>query len=54
MNREEVKEIWGKPKDINKTVGKYGIDEQWCYGNVLHGTDRYAYFENGVLTSWQE
>ena len=39
---------WGIPVDINKTVGSWGVHEQWVYG------DKYLYFENGVLTSWQE
>jgi hypothetical protein len=37
----------GKPEDINKSEGSYGTNEQWVYKN------RYVYFENGKLTSWQ-
>lgn len=38
---------WGKPSKINRSVGSYGIHEQWVYSNA------YVYFRNGVLTSWQ-
>lgn len=53
MNREMVRASWGEPGDINKSVGSYGVHEQWIYGDYT--TDRYfLYFENGILTSWQE
>ena len=39
----------GTPNDINKSVGSWGTNEQWVYGGGL-----YLYFENGILTSWQE
>lgn len=38
---------WGEPNDINRSVGSWGVQEQWCYENS------YLYFENGRLTSWQ-
>ncbi|MDX5326070.1 MAG: hypothetical protein LPK80_07390 [Bacteroidota bacterium] len=38
----------GSPKDINKNTGSWGVNEQWVYD------DKYLYFENGKLTSWQE
>jgi hypothetical protein len=41
-------ESWGKPSDINRSVGSWGVHEQWIYG------DTYLYFEDGVLTSWQD
>ena len=37
----------GKPIKINKTVGSWGVHEQWIYYN------KYLYFENGVLSSYQ-
>ena len=40
---------WGKPSDINRTITKYGINEQWVYDD-----NRYLYFENGKLTSIQD
>jgi hypothetical protein len=38
----------GTPEKINRDVGAWGVHEQWVYG------DTYLYFENGILTSWQE
>jgi len=39
----------GLPDDINKSVGSWGVHEQWIYKKY----DLYLYFENGVLTSYQ-
>ena len=39
---------WGKPQRINNTTNKWGVKQQWVYGN-----GNYLYFENGVLTSIQ-
>lgn len=38
----------GKPNDINKSVGSWGIHEQWVYDDGF-----YCYFENGILKSYQ-
>ncbi len=38
--------IWSKPSNINKTVTKNTIYEQYCYNG-----NRYLYFENNILTS---
>lgn len=49
MTAEQVQQSWGKPKDINRSVGSWGVHEQWVYyGN------KYLYFENDILTSWQD
>lgn len=48
MSKEAVILSWGKPDDIHKTVGSWGVHEQWIYGS------QYVYFENGILTSWQD
>ena len=39
-------EAWGKPNEINKSTGSWGVHEQWVYG-----LGSYLYFENGKLTS---
>jgi len=53
MSQGMVIASWGHPDDINKSVGSYGVHEQWIYS--YYSTDRYLlYFENDVLTSWQE
>lgn len=49
MTAEMAKLSWGKPEQINRDVGPWGVHEQWVYGN-----DQYLYFENDVLTSWQD
>lgn len=43
----------GNPRDINKTVTANKNHEQWVYGDVLYGAN-YLYFEDGILTSYQE
>lgn len=37
----------GSPKDNNRSVGSWGIHEQWVYNGL------YLYFENGKLKSYQ-
>lgn len=38
----------GIPQEINRTIGSWGIHEQWVY------KDSYYYFENGKMTSYQK
>ena len=49
MTKEQVRESWGKPNGINKTVDISGIREQWIYKNTY-----FLYFKNDILKSWQE
>jgi len=50
---EQVVCAWGRPSDINRTVGSWGVHEQWVY---QHGDCSMTclYFEDGVLTSFQD
>lgn len=48
MKDAMAKESWGDPEVINRTVGSWGVREQWVYPD-----ENYLYFENGVLTHWQ-
>jgi hypothetical protein len=48
MNKEMIIDILGEPKDINRDIGSWGVHEQWVYEK------KYLYFENGILTSWQD
>lgn len=48
MTTDMVVEAWGRPEDINRTVGSWGVHEQWVYSN------NYLYFEDDILTSWQD
>lgn len=40
----------GHPDKINKTVGSWGVHEQWIYEK----RNLYLYFEDGILTSYQQ
>ena len=52
MTQEQVIMSLGKPDDINRTVGEWGVHEQWIYGTIPYS--RYLYFENYKLTSMQD
>ena len=49
FTKEMCIEAWGEPYDINRTVTKNGVHEQWVYG-----IGRYLYFEGNVLTAIQD
>lgn len=50
MTEGMVLESWGYPSEgINKTVGSFGVHEQWCYIN-----NKFLYFENKKLTVIQD
>jgi len=49
MTDEEVRGAWGEPDDINRSVGAWGVKEQWVYRRLK---DAYVYIANGVLVSW--
>jgi hypothetical protein len=38
----------GSTRNKNKSVGKWGVNEQWVYYKD------YLYFENGILESYQK
>jgi hypothetical protein len=48
MNKEMATISLGTPNKVNRTVGAWGVREQWVYET------NYLYFENGVLTSYQD
>ncbi len=41
---------WGRPEKINKTIGEWGVHEQWVYRQ----NGSYLYFENGKLKTIQD
>jgi len=51
MTTEQVLLSWGNPNDVNRSVGSWGVHEQWVYG---YSSRTYLYFENGILTSWSD
>jgi len=50
MTKKMAKESLGRPTDINRSKGPWGTKEQWVY----QYQEIYLYFENGVLTSFQD
>lgn len=47
MDAAQVRAALGAPDDINRSVGSFGVHEQWVYDGI------YVYLEDGVVTSWQ-
>ncbi|KOP84086.1 hypothetical protein LIS82_22385 [Cytobacillus solani] len=54
MTMEQVLLSWGYPDDVNSYDSDYIALEQWVYGDILDGAAIYLYFDNGIVTSWQE
>lgn len=52
MNACAALAAWGNPSDIHETATGSGDFIQWVYGDPLYGA-QYLYFENGVITSFQ-
>jgi amino acid transporter len=52
MTKDQATESWGKPHEINRTVYSSGVHEQWVMFDSIYTP--YLYFENGILTSWQD
>lgn len=49
---EMVIESLGYPDKVNRSVGSWGVHEQWIY-RYKYSDDTYLYFENGILKSFQ-
>lgn len=47
MTAEQLKASWGAPERNNRSVGSWGVHEQWVYPS------NYVYLANGKVTSWQ-
>jgi len=52
MSSDQVLASWGRPDKIHRSVGRWGVHEQWIYGKTPYAY--YLYFENDKLVSWQE
>lgn len=48
MTKEMCIASWGRPQDINRTTGTFGVHEQWVYN-----LKSYLYFEKDILTTIQ-
>ncbi len=67
MDVRQVLASRGRPLDINRSTGSYGVHEQWVYVGVeinarmqasrkemlLDHRYAYIYFENEIVVSWQ-
>jgi len=54
MTEEQAVDLLGLPQDKNRSVGSWGVHEQWVFKKKKHNHDTYLYFENGILTSYQD
>lgn len=54
MTKEQVIMAWGEPDDTNRTVNAQGTREQWIYGDWSRSKPTFLYFNNGILTGWQD
>jgi len=48
MTDEMVRDGWGDPDRIDRNVEKWGVFDQWNYGNITF------FFRDGKLTDWEE
>jgi hypothetical protein len=54
MTDKEVLKLTGRPLNINRSVGSWGVQEQWVIEMPPSFKKLYLYFKNGILTSWQQ
>lgn len=55
MTEGRVLDCLGAPNHVNRSVGSWGVHEQWVYGSYTwYSSLTYLYFENGILTSWSD
>ena len=48
MTDEMVSDGWGDPDRIDRNVKKWGVFEQWNYGNITF------FFRDAKFTDWEE
>jgi hypothetical protein len=53
MTKEMVLLSWGNPVDIRPQSTK-DVREKWIYSTSRSDKSAYAYFENDILTGWEE
>jgi hypothetical protein len=55
MTLDQALFSWGRPYDIDKKEGSWGVYEKWIYDvSYIGSTRRYLYFKNGKLVEWNE
>ena len=52
ISRDELIKLCGQTSNINKTVSKYGVREQWVY--EIGAYNVYFYLDDGLVTSYQD
>ncbi len=50
MTADQLTASWGRATDVNRTIGSWGVHEQWVYRE----SNTYVYLEDGKVTSWQD
>lgn len=53
MSEKALLASWGRPSDINKSVGSFGVHKQYVYRGGSYSDSTYVYLEDGEVTSWQ-
>lgn len=53
MTTDQVERSWGKPTRRNIKQYQNIRREQWVWENTKRQSDRYVYFENGVMTTYE-
>lgn len=58
MTPWEVRCGYGYPSEINRTATRFGSSEQWVYetyyGQTLGSTFEFIYFDDGLVSGWQD
>jgi hypothetical protein len=54
MNPQQVRDSWGEPETIEKTLVKWKESQKWIYGNILLDNDKYVLFEDGFVVDFQD
>lgn len=52
MRVKALRDSWGEPLTIKKTITEDNVKEEWFYGHRYY-TYKYVYIENGIVTAWK-
>lgn len=53
QSESQVRQAWGTPSSVNRTVTSSSVSEQWVY-SIPKGKSRYVYLTGGTVTALQE
>ncbi|MEO0292911.1 MAG: hypothetical protein ABIN61_01650 [candidate division WOR-3 bacterium] len=55
MSTEQALLSWGRPDNVDRKEGSWGVQEKWFYDVDFQGySSKYLYFKNGRLEEWKE